>query len=65
MTFGGKGGEVSGRALIEGAHNAFGRLDSVGCNAGITIAKPTVDYTPDEWGFSPRPNPRFLSKGLG
>lgn len=36
-------------ALVEGAVNAFGRLDSVVCNAGIDIIRPAVDYTPDEW----------------
>ena len=37
------------RDLINGAHDAFGRLDSVVCNAGIDIIKPAVEYAPDQW----------------
>ena len=37
------------KALVDSAFNAFGRLDSVVCNAGIDIIKPAVEYTPDEW----------------
>jgi NAD(P)-dependent dehydrogenase (short-subunit alcohol dehydrogenase family) len=37
------------KALVDGAFNAFGRLDSVVCNAGIDIIKPAAEYAPDEW----------------
>jgi len=37
------------RNLVKAAHDAFGRLDAVVCNAGIDIIKPATDYDPAEW----------------
>ena len=41
--------EAYAAELVNEAILAYGRLDSVVCNAGIDIIKNAVDYTPTEW----------------
>lgn len=46
-------GDISDPAVaqrvVEGALSAFGRVDSLVNNAGIFLAKPFVDYTPEDF----------------
>jgi NAD(P)-dependent dehydrogenase (short-subunit alcohol dehydrogenase family) len=37
------------RNLVKAAHDAFGHLDAIVCNAGIDIIKQATDYNPAEW----------------
>lgn len=42
-------GRADARAMVEAAPAAYGRLDTVVCNAGIEVVAPVADLAEDDW----------------